>query len=110
MPLCCGIPGHLYFTAADMLLGCYAAEMFARQLLARVAFRLGEELQQPPRRLGQPQAAGPQWYSTYITDIDSAYATPFWFLVPPPLLLLGELARQSRSGGQHGRNMNNDQQ
>lgn len=98
-----------------MLLGCCAAEMFARQLLARVAFRLGEELQQPPRRLGRSQdptqAAGPQQqYSPYITDINSAYATPFWFLVPPPLLLLGELAKLSSSGGQHGRDMKNGQQ
>lgn len=31
-----------------------AVEMFGRQLLARVALRLAEELQRPPRRFDQP--------------------------------------------------------
>ncbi len=91
-----------------------AAEMFARQLLARVALRVAEELQRPPRRLDQPgsltQSAGPQQrYNSYMTAADNVFATPFWFLVPPPLLLLGELAKQSRSGGQYGRDMDKRQ-
>ena len=77
--------------------------MFARQLLARIALRLSEELQKPPRRAGS-QEAQPQY--NFTNALEGVTSTPFWFLVPPPLLLLGELAKQSsRSGGQHGRKM-----
>ncbi len=95
-----------------LCLGCCAAEMFARQLLARVALRFAEELQRPPRRHDQPsgstQAAGPQQRYN-MTAPDSADATPFQALAPSPLLLLGELAKQSTSGGLYGHNMNNSQ-
>ena len=79
--------------------------MFARQLLARVALRVAEELQRPPRRPDQPgsatQAAESQrLYNSNHISKDSAEPPPFWFSVPAPLLLLGELAKQSRSGGQ----------
>ncbi|KAL0055837.1 hypothetical protein WJX82_004897 [Trebouxia sp. C0006] len=56
------------------------AEMFARQLLARVALRAAEELQRPPRRYDQPsgsiQAAGPQQRYN-MTAPDSTDATSF---------------------------------
>ena len=83
--------------------------MFARQLLARVALRIGEELQRPSSRRDQPSrfslTEGPQQsYNSYMSSTESPYATPFWFLIPPPLLLLAELAKQSRSGGQLDRN------
>ena len=75
--------------------------MFARQLLARIALRFAEELQKPPRR---PDYAEAQQQYSYMNAPEGVTSTPFWFLVPPPLLLLGELAKQSsRSGGQHGR-------
>ena len=49
-----------------------AAELFARQLLARVALRVAEELQRPPRRLDEPGGmAGPDrpQYGNYNTQI-----------------------------------------
>lgn len=65
---------------AHLCLGCCAAEMFARQLLARVALRAAEELQRPPRTYDQPsgsiQAAGPQQRYN-MTAPDSTDAMPF---------------------------------
>lgn len=49
-----------------------AAELFARQLLARVALRVAEELQRPPTRLDQPGSiTGPDrsQYGGYDTQI-----------------------------------------
>lgn len=86
-----------------------AAEMFARQLLARVASRVAEELQQPPRRLDQTgNATGssrPQ-DSNYTTSSgkDSFTSAPFWLPFLSPLQFLEYLSSLGRSGGWDGRN------
>lgn len=58
--------------ASSRLILLSAAELFARQLLARVALRVAETLQRPPRRLDQPGSMTnpdrPQ-YGTYDTQI-----------------------------------------
>lgn len=49
-----------------------AVEMFGRQLLARVALRIAEELQRPPRRFDQPDSmtgSGRPLYDGYERQI-----------------------------------------
>ena len=45
---------HHCFVPFAATKGLAAVEMFGRQLLARVALRIAEELQRPPRRRDQP--------------------------------------------------------
>ena len=93
----------------ELLKGLAAAvEMFTRQLLARVASRVADELQRRPRQLDEPSNAigsGRPQYSSYTTPSgkDSLTSAPFWLPFLTPLQFLEDLSRLGRSGGWDGR-------
>ena len=83
----------------------FAAEMFARQLLARLALRIAEELQRPPRRFDQPGGVGVTQYTSYMAPKAKLYSTSQSWL-PTPLQILKALSKHSQSRGWAGYNAN----